>query len=202
MIKAIIFDIGGVSIYDNPMPFFSKLEKKHGVSKEKIYKYTFDTNEWTKQYNKGLISEKELWKRLESKGILKKEILNEIRKNWRSFLKSIPGTIKIVKKLKKKYKVYALSNVDKGTVAYMKKQYKIYNLFHGVALSCDVGMVKPEPGIYKFVLKKFNLKHNECIFIDNRPKNIRGAARAGIKSILFTSPEKLEKELRRFGIDF
>ena len=200
MIKAIIFDIGGVNIYDNPMPFFSKLEKSFGVSKEKIYKYTFDTKEWQEPYNRGLISEKELWKRLESKGNLKREVLNDIKKSWRSFLKPIPETIKIIKHLKGKYKVYALSNVDKGTVLYMKKQYGIYKIFDDTVLSCDVGMVKPHAGIYKFTLKKFKLNADECIFIDNRPKNVKGAEKVGIKSILFKSPEQLKKDLRKLGI--
>ena len=184
MIKAIIFDIGGVNIFDNPMNFLTKLEKKAGMSKEEIYSNTWETEEWTILYNKGLLTDKQLLEELEKRGKVKKEVLTTIMKNARKeILKLIPGTIQIVKELKKRYKVYALSNVDRSSVEYEEKEFSIYKIFDGVVLSCDVGMVKPEPEIYKFVLKKFNLKPEECIFIDNRKDNVEGAEKVGIKSI-------------------
>jgi len=202
MIKAIIFDIGGVNIRDAPMAFLEKLEKKSGMSKKELYFLTWDTKEWKELYNKGLLTENQLLEVLKKKGKVKEEVLVYIMENVREeILKPVPETIEIVEKLKKRYKVYALSNVDKESAEYVKKKFSIYNIFDGVVLSCEVGMVKPEPEIYKLILKKFGLGVEECIFIDNNQENVDGAERVGIKSIRFESPEQLKRDLAKLGVN-
>ncbi len=201
MIKVIIFDVGGVCLEDNPMIFLGKLEEKAGMSKEKLYSLTWDTNEWRLLYQKGLLTEKELLEVLKKKGMVREDVLVYIMKNGRKeILKPIPETIEIVKKLKKSYKVYALSNVDRESINYVKKKFSIYDIFDDAVLSCEIGMAKPEQEIYKYILKRFGLKPEDCIFIDNRPKNVEGARKVGIKSILFESPEQLKRDLAKMGV--
>ena len=46
-------------------------------------------------------------------------------------------------------------------------------------------MIKPYEGIYKYILDKYKLNPEECLFIDDRKENIEGAEKFKIKVELF-----------------
>jgi len=72
--------------------------------------------------------------------------------------------------------------------------------FRPVIVSCDVGMRKPNPLIYKLLLKKLRLKPSQVLFIDNREWNLRPARELGIKTILFENNEQLIRTFVNKGI--
>jgi putative hydrolase of the HAD superfamily len=72
--------------------------------------------------------------------------------------------------------------------------------FDALVLSCDVGLRKPNPKIYKLVLKQLHLKPEEVVFIDNRNWNLVSAKKLGMKTILFENNEQLFRSLKRFGV--
>lgn len=64
-------------------------------------------------------------------------------------------------------------------------------------------MIKPSPEIYQLLCSKYNLKPEECVFIDDTEKNVEAAVREGMKGIVFHSLEQTKKELDEIlsGID-
>ena len=63
-------------------------------------------------------------------------------------------------------------------------------------------MIKPQPEIYQLCLEKFNLKAEECFFIDDAPANIEGALCCGISGAVFHGDVKLlRSQLRAAGVD-
>jgi putative hydrolase of the HAD superfamily len=201
VIKAIIFDIGGVVINDDFLSYAERFEEKAGMSKEQIYRSVIGSPEW-RLYFKGKIFGEEVWKAIKSK-YLPPDVAEEIRKTWKGILVPIPGTIELIKKLKPGYKIYAISNVDKDTSAYAIRKYgKIYKLFDDYVFSFQAGMAKPDKEIYRYALRKFGLKPEECIYTDNQPENIPPAQELGIKAIKFQGIEKLEQQLKEFGVKF
>ncbi|MCL5874883.1 MAG: HAD-IA family hydrolase [Candidatus Dependentiae bacterium] len=93
---------------------------------------------------------------------------------------------KFVKRCKKKgHKVFILSNWDSASFPVLKKKFsKFFDLFDGVVISGDVGMLKPDPAIYSAIIEKFNLDPQETVFIDDRPENIAAAQEQGLYGIL------------------
>ena len=68
--------------------------------------------------------------------------------------------------------------------------------FDGMVISGAIGIVKPDPAIYRHILDKFDLRAEECVFIDDSEKNIAGAEAMGIKGYLFDGDvPKLRKAL-------
>jgi HAD superfamily hydrolase (TIGR01509 family) len=61
-------------------------------------------------------------------------------------------------------------------------------------------MAKPDPRIYRYVLKKMDIKPSEAIFVDNLKRNTNGAEKVGIKSIQFINYRKLVKDLKKLKI--
>jgi len=73
--------------------------------------------------------------------------------------------------------------------------------FDPVIVSCDIGIRKPNPLIYKFLIKKIKLKPHEILFIDNREWNLRPARELGIKTILFKDNKSIIRSLIIKGIE-
>lgn len=54
--------------------------------------------------------------------------------------------------------------------------------------SCDLGVCKPDPAIYRDCLDGLGVGASEALFLDDRPENVRAAMDLGIHAILFTNP--------------
>jgi HAD superfamily hydrolase (TIGR01509 family) len=102
----------------------------------------------------------------------------------RSLIK--PG-IKFVEQCKKDgHKLYILSNWDAESVKELqknKKFKKFFNLFDGVVISGEYGIMKPNEKFYKGLLSTYNLDPCDCIFFDDQLENIEAAQQLGIHSI-------------------
>ena len=81
----------------------------------------------------------------------------------------------------KGYHTYVLSNACNRFYGYFPRFYDL-NTFEGVVVSSDVKMIKPNPAIYEYILKAYNLNPEECLFIDDMEANIEAAERAGMKN--------------------
>jgi HAD superfamily hydrolase (TIGR01662 family) len=92
--------------------------------------------------------------------------------------------IKLVKKLKKKYKVGILSNNVQEWVERVLKDFKIEGLFNVLIVSSRVGVRKPDARIYFTALKKISAKPNETIFVaDEVAEDLVTATALGIKTV-------------------
>jgi HAD superfamily hydrolase (TIGR01509 family) len=98
--------------------------------------------------------------------------------------------IKIVKELKKDFKVGILSNNIREWVLPVLKNYKIENLFDALIISSKVGARKPDAIIYYEALKKFSIKPEEAIFIaDELSEDLVPARGLGMKTIWLKTKE-------------
>ena len=73
--------------------------------------------------------------------------------------------------------------------------------FDLVVGSAYVGVMKPEPAIYRRALTQLGREPGETVFIDDAPANVAGAAALGMKAILFTPELDLEAELSALGVE-
>ena len=51
------------------------------------------------------------------------------------------------------------------------------------------GIAKPDPEIYKLLLSRYDLKAEECVFIDDTEENVLSAKKLGFAGIVFTGYE-------------
>lgn len=207
-VKGIIFDIGGVLVTGgvqrlNPKRVHTSgvhqiIAKKLGITIDQ-YLDSIDTA-YAKSIE-GQISKSTLLSVLSLNLNYPKDKLEKLFiYAYRKIYKKNKKLFSLVKKLKKKgYKVAILSDqwhLSKEALV----QKKDFEIFEKQVISCDVGIRKPNPEIYKMILDKLNLNAEETIFIDNQTWNLIPAHKMGIKTILFTSNKKLKEQLSRFGV--
>ena len=199
MINTIIFDWGGVLI-DNPAEDLINYCANKINADPKELKNIF--KEYEKEFQKGHISEKELWKRICDKLNLRLPSLKDSL--WKEAVKEVfrekPQIFSLIKKLKDKgYSLGVLSNTEIPTVEhFFEKKYDEY--FDSMTFSCVEKTVKPEKKIYEIALKKLCARPEESIFIDDKPEYIEGAKKVGINGIVFKDIEGLLKELALYSV--
>ena len=71
----------------------------------------------------------------------------------------------------------------------------------GGILSYKDQLIKPEPEIYQLLLKRYGLKADESVFLDDTLVNVKAAEEQGIQGIHFLTKEQAEEELRKLGVD-
>lgn len=198
MIKAVIFDWGGVLLYSPSIGTKEYCAKQLGVNESKFIEIY---DKYEPDLQKGKISESNFWKKIYENfeiSVPKSKIF------WNTVLeatyKSNDKVVNIAKSLKKQgYKIGYLSNTEIQALPFFKKQN--YDFLDVAVFSCVEGFVKPEKEIYEITLNRLEVKPDEAIFIDDKQMHIDGAKKLGINTILFKDANQLLTELKRFSID-
>ena len=112
----------------------------------------------------------------------------------------VPNVREVIFKLKKEGKrLFLLSNISIGFSENYKKTpwiNEVLSEFDGLILSGVTGLLKPDPEVFEYILSKYNLKREETLFIDDSPKNIKGAEAVRLRGYLFNGDGlKLERFL-------
>jgi epoxide hydrolase-like predicted phosphatase len=55
-----------------------------------------------------------------------------------------------------------------------------------IVYSDEVGLLKPDPAIYRLTQDRLGVQPEEIVFLDDRPDNVEAAARVGWHAILHT----------------
>ncbi len=178
MIKNIIFDIGNVILKFSRDFLLSSIYtgNEYDLLKDKLF------YDWEK-LDEDLLSLEEYESQvLSSLPSHLHQYAKAVLNNWEYFMRYSDGIRELIFELKDKgYKLYILSNMTKH---FINREYKfpIFDLFDGIVYSAQIKMVKPDKKIYEYILKKYSLIPNECLFIDDTKKNLTAAARFGIQT--------------------
>lgn len=188
MIKNYIFDFGNVlaEFYPHKLtaPFVSDEETLEAVSR-----VVFDRVYWDK-LDLGDISDDEV-----KEGICERlpdswrDVACMVYDNWVNTMTPVKGMQQLVCDIKKSGKgLYLLSNISvKFAESYTNVKWikELLSCFDGLVLSGEIGMVKPNKEIFEYLLNKFNLKADECLFIDDNASNVNAAMTMGIGAYQF-----------------
>ena len=172
--KNIVFDLGGVVFWRDPrkceqhfIDFFSFVREKE---------MPFFWNE----YDRGTRTLEQVLGDLEERSGYSREECREMVRLAIDRQETIEPTLRLIQQLKAAgYTLYVLSNMSKEFIAFLR-QLPVYSYFDGEVVSCEEGVCKPEPAIYRLLLDRYSLTPAETLFIDDRPENVAAAEREGI----------------------
>jgi epoxide hydrolase-like predicted phosphatase len=193
MIKAIIFDLGGV-LFTHGMTLFTQyIADKHGKEQKAVLKLLKESD-LLDAYYVGKMYRDDFY------AVLNKELhidddANELEQKLFDVYQIVEETEKIVKQLRKKYKVYFLSDNFKERVEDANKKYGFIQWFDGGVFSHVVGVKKPNQRIYELAIKEIGLKPKEMLFIDDKEINLPPAEKLGMKTLLYKNSRQLEDDL-------
>ena len=201
-IKNIIFDLGGVFLdinYQKTKQAFIDL----GIANfDDFYQQSF-SNPLFSELERGVIDAGKFYENFrETTGSNASDA--EIENAWNAMLGSFRlKSVAILPELKKKYKIYLLSNTNAIHHQSFSKTYRdqtgnddFDNHFHKAYYSHVMNERKPDAASYEYILKENGLKKEETLFVDDTPKNIDGAIAAGIRVLHLQDGTQLEDAIK------
>jgi putative hydrolase of the HAD superfamily len=117
-----------------------------------------------------------------------------------SLSKPKPEVLEFARNLSSNCLMATINNESREMNDYRIKQFGLSQIFDLFVSSCYVGMRKPDEKIYRLALDLIQKSPDECCFIDDRPANIEGAAKVGMRTILMRDPAQLKKDLQGLGV--
>ncbi len=120
--------------------------------------------------------------------------LDEVKKEFDSYIKVNNEVITLLKKVKEKANLVLLSNAGEHIVEDILKRFDINDLFDCQFISYKFGIAKPNPSFYQLA-KNSTPKANKFYMLDDNPSNLVGLNKIGIESILFKNTKQLKIDL-------
>jgi 2-haloacid dehalogenase len=191
----VVFDLGGVLIDWNPRHLYRKLFPGDEAAME-VFLATVCTQEWNEHQDAG--------RRFSEAAALlcaqhphHAELIEAYGARFDEMMRGpIEGTVTILKALHGRgVPLYALSNWSAETFPLAAKRFDFLQLFRGTVISGEVGVIKPDPRIFRILLERHRIEPGEAVYIDDNPRNAEAARAFGIHGIHFTDPTKLHREL-------
>ena len=200
MIKNIIFDIGNVLTYYT----WDKHIRSFGFPEEicqRVAAATVKSPEWN-EFDRGALSDEEIEALLIRNDPGVGNEIHQMLSDLAGLVEKADYAIPWIKELKEKgYRVYYLSNFSYKAKRECKAALDFLPYTDGGILSCEEKLTKPQPEIYRRLLKKYNLDASECVFLDDVEANVAAARAEGIAAIRFTTKEDALPQLAKLGVD-
>lgn len=202
-VNIIIFDLGGVVLTNDWDPSYKEFFKEFGdcfcVSMEDMQR-GWDLN-WPR-FRVGETTEEEFWKEfLEAAGAENPDV-RKAKKLWRKHQHPLEDMLDLVKRLKIRHRLAALTNISKEWLDFKREKFGLDGYFILIVSSGYAGVSKPDRRAYENVIKELKERPENYLYIDDREKNLGPAKELGMKTMLFTGQNDLERKLNEAGVEF
>lgn len=186
-IETLVFDYGGVivNIDDNKV---AKAMTGLGVSRFKQILHAKEIKRLMRQFIDGLVPTDQTLEEMLShcrKDATKEELLSVLNE----LCGDLPvSRLQTLAQLKKKYKVYLLSNISdvlwEGSVKQIQScGFQPEECFDDFFLSYEMGVAKPVPRIYEMMIAKTGLNPATTVYFDDREDNYKAGKELGFHSV-------------------
>lgn len=97
-------------------------------------------------------------------------------------------------------KTAILSNMGDTVHESIQREFKWLDRFDALVWSYQLHMAKPDPRIYMHTLEQLGIRPEEALFLDDKRVNVDAAIALGMKSIEFSTVDRLRENLVAEGL--
>jgi 2-haloacid dehalogenase len=199
-IRHIVLDVGKVLVhYDPHQGYFALIPDP---AERTAFLTDVCSNAWNAEQDRG-----RRWEEAEVEAIArhpdKADLIRAFRKNWHLMVShEYPESVALFRALLADSRdVTLLTNFASDTFREAQRRFPILKEGRGVTVSGDIGLIKPDPAIFKHHAKTFDLSPESTLFFDDSPANVDAARGTGWNAELFTSAAKMREDLERYGVE-
>lgn len=194
MIRAVIFDLGGVLVRTEDRAPRERLAAQLGMTYSELSAVIFDS-ESARLATLGTITTEQHWESVRiTMGLAPDEFPGLMEQFWAGD-RLDEGLVNLIRSLRSRYKTGLLSNAWDDLRHALVNQWRIDDAFHEVIISSEVGLAKPNPGIYHLALERVQVTPVEAVFVDDFIENVESAHQVGMQAIHFRDSDQARNEL-------
>jgi putative hydrolase of the HAD superfamily len=111
----------------------------------------------------------------------------------------LPSMLAWLKEWKKDcgFRIISINNEGKELNDYRVKKFKLHECFDAFVSSCEVGIRKPDPKIFKLAMGIAQALPQQCVYFDDRKMFALAAQKLGIRAYQHTSFESTKQILEK-----
>ena len=195
----IVYDLGGVLIDWNPRHLYRELFEDEATMEWFLAEVCHGA--WNEEQDRGRTFAAGI-EEAAARHPDRRALIEAYFARWGEMMAGeIEGAVAILAELKNAgYELHALTNWSAETFPFARERFAFIEWFESILVSAEVGLIKPDPAIFQLLLERIGRTPAECIYIDDNPKNVAGAAALGFDGIAFASAEQLRDALVRRGL--
>lgn len=194
MIKAVIFDFGGVLAEEGFREGLNCIGIKNGLDPDDFFK-TCEDIIYDIGYVTGLTDEQNYWDAVRYRTGIKgsdKELREEILERF--ILR--PAMLEYARKIKASGFVVAILTDQTNWLDEINERTPFYNNFDFIFNSYKIKKSKREPSIFKEVYSKIGAAPSEVLFIDDNIRNIYAAQAEGLQTLHYINFGDFVKKIK------
>lgn len=199
MIRAVIFDVGGVLIRTADHSSRRHWEKELGLKEWEAEQIVFNSEMGTLAQS-GSITEEELWTWIGQQLNLAPARLQAFRQDFWAGDVLDTALIEFIRSLRPDYQTAIISNATNSLRIILAEKYPIADAFDLIVCSAEERTMKPDQRIYRLTLERLGRQPEEAVFIDDSAPNITAARELGMHAIHFNANVDVPAELAKIGI--
>lgn len=194
-VKALIFDLQGVLLITQDESLEISLAKRLNIPVEQVGRIFH--GEFNDRVDIGELKQRDFWLHaLDCMG-LPQSRMPEIESFLEDDFFIDPVMLEVIRQYRKSFKTAMLSNYSEVLRALLENHWDISGAFDEIIISWEIKMIKPQPQIFDYTLKKLRVSKEEAVLIDDRIVNIRGALDHGMHAVHFKTREQAVVDLER-----
>jgi putative hydrolase of the HAD superfamily len=199
VIKAVVFDLGGVLFAEGKSMAVACLADQHGYDRGIVTRIL--SSEQAVDLRKGLISDEQFW------DWVQRQVPSDwdaalIKQAWYDGYLLDEEIRALIETLRGHYKIIAFSGNIKSRVQYLEHKYRFRRLFDVEIYSFDYHVTKPDKRFVEIMLEKAGCEPQEVAYVDDNDGYAQPARELGIQVVIYKRGEsaKLKAELKQLGI--
>lgn len=199
-VRGVVFDVGNVLYGWDPQRFLSQRIKDDGARLRFIEESGLF--EWHERLDGGRAFE-EAAAELSKKFPAYAALISQWGSHFGETIKDpVPGVHAIVEDLDARgVPLFVITNFSADFwPPFAERERDFFRRFRDIVVSGEEKLLKPDPAIYHLSLKRFGLRPDEALFIDDREVNVEGARAVGVNAHLFTTAKDLRVRLETEGL--
>jgi putative hydrolase of the HAD superfamily len=194
-IEAVIWDLGGVLVRTMDRSRRIKWEERLLLEKGELDRLVFKGSEG-RAAALGNSNAAKIWLSLGERLKLSSEEIKILEDDFWAGDRVDQELITLIRDLRQQFKTCLLSNAWPDLRHALENVWQIADAFDEIVISAEIGLVKPDPKIYKFALERLEVSPQKAVFIDDFMVNIEAANALGLHTIHFVSSAKTQTQLK------
>ena len=200
MIKALIFDVGGVLVRTEDRSRRAILEVELGLVKGQTDETVFNSG-MGQAAQRGEVTSQTLWNWVAADLGLDKQGLGHFRHEFWGGDRVNEELVALIRSLRPRYQTAIISNFMDDLRRSLAEEYPIIDAFDLVVISAEEKVMKPSPVIFQRTLERLGRQPAECVFVDDFAHNVEGARALGMHAIHYTPTTDMAAALAELGVD-
>lgn len=193
-VRAVFFDLGGVVVRTDFQAPREHLAERLNTTYEDLNRIVFDS-ETSRQASVGTLSTDAHWEAVTRRLGRPPSEAKAIREEFFAGDVIDLGLLAFIRSLRPRYKTGVISNAWPDLRQDLIEK-RVDDAFDALIISAEVGVMKPEPKIFRIAIERLGVAAPEAMFVDDTPVNVDAARSLGMQGVLFKEPRRALSDLK------